>query len=343
MANILFLTFVCSSGALRIPETQDNAPPTDVFFYQNPNLESLYSMRHDSTPENISIPHWMVGQSLVLIGDSNDRYAMIAFCDAYGAPMQEKDSTPNFHTHDPDNNGLTRMKWCTIPTYDLHLTFFFHFGVLTIDPQPIWHASALQDDEFRKQFLPTDLQNRTIHSSNDIVLHLQEAMPREIANMSHIYITQSSLWDSLLAFEFLQKTSRPISVEQDGLHNEGWDNARNGLYAWRWVEHVESYLEVLIRETHHSAIVWRSNPNCPTEDTRGKEESRFLADVHKRMAEEISSAVATDKGVWKSIRYADWRSHETAVGHCNGVHYTAYRPYWNAVWEALGTQGLGSS
>lgn len=331
-------TVACSLRISTTPYNFDDRPPAKHAMLAANEIEiESPTMPSASTP----LPSALHGHNLILLGDSNDRKFIDFLCEQSGAEVQLVKTMAWNHSllEFPCNQSRSMNqypsvgKFCHIPAYNSSVMFFFHFGALTTAPQPWWHSHMLLDTWYSSHLPKLNTTKKLSFSSADFVGFWQSAVASHLPQRPLTVIAQSSLWDTLLAKEFLLETHQ---IRQAELQAWGWNRADQSadseLAAWDWMEHVSLFLKAAQTGFGLPKIYWRTNPNCPTDD-------HFVNSVSEAQAARIRKAVGAGEGIWSDVILVDWRKHYRAVSmdECNRWHYRkeGFEAYLELLWKIM--------
>lgn len=340
---VIFTLLTIHSGALVVKPSQ--------YEEQGPELE--ISSRHvvKLNPPN-DMPAALRGRNLVIAGDSVDRYAAESLCKLYlgkatsfNLTKMNEDTRRHgakfFDTVSGDGRG---GYGCHMNEFNASLLYLHHPGVMSSPPQPSWHADGNQGNPKRHARLWTLESGTTINASTDLArMYWRRAVEDNLPKRPVILLAQSSLWDSILAKESLQKykgaKDNPIidfdfkPRNTDGTLSE--QEARV-LARWSWTQHAEAFLKAIWDSgLPVEKKVWRTNANCPFEG----EAAPFVNMISHGQANEARRLIAQNRGPWRNVLLMDWRKdfNATSPGWCNGIHYfeNGYMTYIQSLWDTI--------
>jgi len=210
---------------------------------------------------------------------------------------------------------------------------------MSASPQPSWHADQLQGNPKRQARLWHLNSGVSVNSSTDLArMYWRRAVSDNLPERPVVLLTQSSLWDSILAKESYLKTPNVstmslLSANPDLLRSWG---SLLLVQQWRWTEHAEAFLQALLDSgLPIEKTIWRTNANCPV---TGKE-APFINMVSQKQANEARQKIAANQGLWRDVLLMDWRKdfNATSPGWCNGIHYSplGYQTYIESLWDTL--------
>mmetsp|Transcript_56381 Transcript_56381/g.160051 ORF Transcript_56381/g.160051 Transcript_56381/m.160051 type:complete len:308 (+) Transcript_56381:201-1124(+) len=279
-----------------------------------------------------NLPDFLHGRMLVMIGDSNDRFAIDALCSVYNGSISyisqffKNDGSVPLNS---SNEGTdTRMHICNFEAHKFTAVSLFHFGVMSMKGQPDWHAESLQGA--RSRFLHL-LENGTrVHATDDLI---KLWYPRAIADIAlsrpTVVVAQSSLWDSCLLHEYLARHKQSLSAAE----------------AWSMMDGWIDFSTAFIKSISDSGIpfkqmCWRTNPNCPLDD-------HFYDGISNLQAQEVRQKIAGRQGLWADVCLIDWRAavHVEDPENCvagGSLHYRTqeYSKLWETAWEAISLRSV---
>jgi len=289
------------------------------------------------TPNNILDA--LDGHNILLIGDSNERKLMQFLCNAEVHVVKTatcKDHLIEFPMYREKDKYPSASRFCHIPGYNITVMSAFHNGALTTVaqslPQLRWHSHILANASY---WLPILNGTITQLSSTDLICYWKSTIASHLPQRPLKVVAQSSLWDSVLAAKFLADTNSAVSTNQQKLAAWGWEpstDPRSALHAWGWTARVEVFLRAVRDAFGLQELLWRTNPNCPTDDD-------FLNGLSEAQATEVRQMVDHGNGVWAAVKLIDWRMHYRAnsMMDCDFIHYqaTGYRSYVKLLWDSL--------
>lgn len=334
----------------------DNDPLADGFQGGASDISHVRQLLSAGPLEPLVLPESLRGRNLVIAGDSNDRLAFVTLCNMYEARLEEVEDLWDEGHHKLTFQNFpsdTRLQLCHLSDHNMTAMFFFHFGVMSIDPQPPWHSESLQQERWR--FLPhlhndslapgareseNMRKHSVVHSSVDLA---RTWWPRAVADHAPkrpiVFMAQSSLWDSILAQNFLERHRRNVSVMELRTGDPGRpsDAPNHGAAPWGWLDHATTFLEA-VRESGLplERVCWRTNSNCPPET--------FVDEMSGLQAKDARAAIAAKQGPWADTCLIDWRQeYHVAKGEerkCTlykNQHYkeAGYVRLWETAWKVL--------
>jgi len=287
----------------------------------------------------LETPHSLFGHNLLLVGDSNEREMIKFVCGKYGVAVHNV-AMATYNTQVIEMTHWSDGRFCHLPGgHNISVMFVFHMGAITTKPHARWHSHVVGGSP---EHLPKLNGTPVPLSSADLVGFWGSMVADNLPHRPLIVVAQSSLWDSYLAYKFLQQQKRPLQLEQRGLEAWGWKHNRqhtslSDLSEWDWKSHVEQFLTALRNGFGCRKLYWRTNPNCPTNQA-------FVDTVSSAQADVVRTAVKSGKGIWEAVEVLDWRAQYRAANmdDCvSTVHYTdrAYQVYFDVLWRALAQSG----
>jgi len=293
--------------------------------------------------ELINLPTALYRHNLVLAGDSNDRNAFFQICEDYGGKyadsmvMNSNDGLASNTLYATEQGVGQHNDVCHFPQTNTSMIYLWFDGALSSEPEPKWHHFNAQ----RAGWMWHTSANTKV---NDCVIFARRHWTQAVRDLARqqlpiIFVTQSSLWDSVIAYEFLSKHSKPLALDQkEDLSTYDWLSA-DGIAAWRWKEHATELVSAVQNngmDIKH--MIWRTNSNCPPDDS---DVGTFLNEVAEQQASAVRDAIAKKEDHWANVQLWDWRSQLNAKerGYCNEWHYTrdGYRHYMESLWRLIGT------
>jgi len=279
------------------------------------------------------------GHNILLIGDSNERKLMKFLCNADVHVVKIAtcdDNLIEFPLYREKDQYPSASRFCHIPGYNISVMSAFHNGALTTVtqrlPQLRWHSHVLANASY---WLPILNGTTTQISSTDLICYWKSTITSHLPTRPLKVVAQSSLWDSVLASKFLADTNNAASASQQKLAAWGWEpstDPRSALGAWGWTARVEVFLRAVKDAFGLQELLWRTNPNCPTNDD-------FLNGLSEAQATEVRQMVDRGTGVWAAVKLIDWRIHyrATSMTECDFIHYqeAGYRSYVKLLWDSL--------
>lgn len=269
--------------------------------------EQFRDMPGGDTPLKPETLKKLSNHNLILIGDSNDRNAQMYKLGALGTSYGF--STIGEGKDQISSSGSGQIVRVTeAPEYNITVIYLFFSGVMSVPPQPKWYRMQLDEDSKRKEWLWKFKNGKLVPYEDMVNTYWPQAIKTHLKRDNPtVLLTQSSLWDSLLSFEFLKKQSRPVQFQQSGLEQDfGWRN-EVGLKAWNWSEHVQTHLEMTQASMQENGVrvdqmIWRTNPNCNTVVSDQWDES-----VIEEQAKEMRILAEGKEGISPGVTLMDWR------------------------------------
>jgi hypothetical protein len=217
-----------------------------------------YSFNSTIGERSEKLPTALIGRNLIIAGDSNDGRFFEYFCRAHSSSATEEVTQSSTSLESPYGEALvsfpnySNIRYCHIPQHNASVMYFFHFGLMGESPEPPWHTECTKKREY-SHLAQIGEDRLMIPATNLAKFVWPRTVDDHLPKRPVIFLTQSSLWDSVCF-----KESKPETSEV----------TRQELYEWGWGDRVESFLKAV----HDSSlgverILWRTNPNCPFGDT----------------------------------------------------------------------------
>merc|ERR1719265_254619 len=199
------------------------------------------------------------------------------------------------------------MGQCNLDRYNASVRFVRHNGALSGEPHLPFHQDSCANRENGK----TDLRRadgKIITSVTDLARFYWPTFFKSMPTRPINLMMQSSVYDSVLAYEFLRdhgRTEGEYTIAQDGLEEQGWKAHESGLAAWGWLEHASSFVTVIKSIFHDDTpltvdhIVWRTNSNCPGEEDKNPKRAAFIRAASTLQAQAVRDAIAKNQEDWK--------------------------------------------
>jgi len=302
----------CGSEALRLSSAKKT--PVDLLW---PGFMEHESGAERSINNTKSLPETWRGKRLVFIGDSNDRTLSDWLFSQMGVQHKGTESTINTLNGGLILNGLGAITEKTYDDRDFVINYVWHGGVMSIPPQPDWHARQLQSAPWRVDIIPKWENGTKVLSSSTIALaalqHLAQTDKRPM-----IVVLQSSLWDSVRASEAIWASNmkRPKHSKFE---------KRMAFERWNWLGKASEFVRAVqsVEKTSRiEQIYWRTTANCPYIPGQRDSRNKWINSVTEKQAAAIRNAMSQRVPPWDNIKLIDWRRDYIAT-QCEGVHYTS--------------------
>jgi len=285
---------------------------------------------------NVPFPDSLRGKNLIIIGDSNDRFTTTALCMTYGTGYNPvRDMEGDTENSKITGNDGTSMGSCDLDKYNASVRFVRHNGALSAEPHLPFHLFSCGNAQRGKGDLKR-ADGTAVTSVTDLAKFYWptffKTMPKRPINL----MMQSSVYDSVLAYEFLRDHRRPITIAQDGLEEQGWIAHEEGIAAWRWIEHASTFVSAVkdsLQGENVEHIVWRTNSNCPGNHEKNAARATLIKTASEMQAQVVRAAIAEKQEAWTRVELLDFAKLFDSQGRCNGVHYEA--PGYKAIIEDL--------
>lgn len=259
------------------------------------------------------LPEALRGKRLVLIGDSNDRKLSGWLFSQVSAQSKRTKSNINVLNGGLNFYGMSAITEKDFEDHGLLVNYVWHGGVMSIPPQPSWHARQLQGGAvpWRHGIIPKwDNGTEVVSSAQIAVSALQHFAQTDKRPM--IVVLQSSLWDSALAAE--DKFSGQGSYRSAEVEFEDWDWLGKASEFVRAVQSVE-------KNSRIEQLYWRTVSNCPNSPKQSSTRNTWIDSITEKQAAAIRNAVSQRVPPWDNIGLFDWRQDYIAT-ECDGIHYT---------------------
>jgi len=239
------------------------------------------------------LPESLRGRRLTFIGDSNDRLTLEYWASQLGKGLRNKIFPALSIT---TNHTLTRINEYSVEEHDLVVNWVWHGGIMSIPPQPSWHAHSLH---YRRDRVPQYENGTAVTSSIDIarvaLTDLSHSDSRPI-----IVVLQSSLRDSKMAQEAVSASLAVQAFEK-----------------WDWLKRASSLVMAVGSNSRVEQLLWRTNANCPylprqqLSENASESANHWIDLITEKQARLVRNAVRRRVPPWDNIRLVDWRRHYT--------------------------------
>lgn len=346
-STLILLTTHSAALVLKPLQTQEQLRATDGKKSQFTNCKTYlrYLQKRGSctsfTERSVTVrmphpPHDMPaalrGRNLVIAGDSVDRQAAGKLCELYGADHFFNLTKMNADQGSVSGDGRGGYG-CHMTDFDVSLLYLHHPGVMSLSPQPSWHAEFNQRNPQRHARLWHFDNGTSLNSSTDLArIYWRRAVEDNLPKRPVVILAQSSLWDSILAKEYLLKQGLNLDLKYfENAFQKTFGSAVPG-----WSERASVFLQTLWDAgLPIEKKIWRTNANCPVSGP----EAPFVNEISHMQASQARRLIANKEGSWNGVRLMDWRKdfNATSPGWCNGIHYShdGYLTYIQSLWDAL--------
>jgi hypothetical protein len=306
--------FAHGSKALRLSRLP---PPDDLLWQARLGVSKVEKTSRANLRTLTELPEALRGKRLVLIGDSNDRKFSGWLFSQVSAKHKGTKSKINALNGGLNFYGLATITEKNFEDHDLIVNYVWHGGVMSIPPQPSWHARQLQGGAvpWRQGIIPRwDNGTEVVSSAQIAISALQHFALTDKRPM--IVVLQSSLWDSALAAEgkFFGQQFRNAAKEIEDWDFEDWDWLGKASEFVRAVQSVE-------KESRIEQLYWRTNANCPNSPNQSSSRNTWIDSITEKQAAAIRNAVSQRVPPWDNIGLFDWRQ-DYITTECDGIHYT---------------------
>eukprot|EP00040_Diaphanoeca_grandis_P023441 m.127439 g.127439 ORF g.127439 m.127439 type:complete len:479 (-) comp29274_c0_seq1:54-1490(-) len=296
------------------------------------------------------IAHQLRNTKVVMVGDSNDRNALVWFCKRLDGHLSSENVTHVHQGHNffPSEHPLHGVAWheghkarihiCHVDDYELTLVNFFFFGV----SQEKEFATDWLSMVGGKSHLPGEVDTLDVNAKAMLAnVHeriryffpgMMKMMPQKYAVERTVITLSSVVWDVVpqISGKYIRSKTPLTTEEMDGILN---------YFSTDWIERV-SAVAATITETFGSipgvSFYWRTHCRCPWGGPGGRNWPNFLAfnTSHAAMLQTMAEHNSNQDQRLNNFELVDWRSVEAVFhdGVCEGdIHKSEYYSLFTAL------------